>query len=373
MKISKLIKILVVGAVAITGSLAIGLFCNVNTIKFPTVNILTSSLYNQIKSKQNNENNKNVFIDYASLPGTNYSILDVLKGTRSISNGNYMFYYGSDAYNSTAEALYGWDEPIPYKSYEDQTRSVDSLMLTLYDFFYNSENSSLIKQYGLNNISPTFLNYIDMSATRDTIDSQALLNDRMYNMPNTYFPEGNTENIGGVSKVWKIGDDVANPQYLPVVKNTNFDYRPNNSYYEFRPDNKEDTKYQKIYFRNQDVVRSFQLMGSLCEKIANELGVAFNKEGTLFLIRYANNSWSYSSITSFNDVETNFKNIIKFYNPDIKLDDDEIVSPDNNNSSGGNDSSSSQDSQQFQITTRKVSKIDWKNVNNHILISKKED
>ncbi len=373
MKISKLIKILAIGAITITAGLTIGLFCNVNTIRFPTVNILTSRSFNDAKKQQKLTNdNKNVSIDYASLPGTNYSVLDVLKGTQLISNGNYMFYYGSDAYVQTAKALYGWDETFPDISYEVPVRSVDSLMLTLYDFFYNSNNSTLVNQYGLSNIKPTFLNYIDVCATRDTIDGQALLNDRMYNLPNTYYPIGNTQDIVGVSRVWKVGNDIANPQYLPVVKNTTFDYKPNNSYYEFRPDDKENTPYQKVYFRNQDVVKNFQLMGSLCEKFANELGVSFNKEGTLFLIRYnSNNSWSYSSITSFNDVTTNFKNIVKFYNPDIKLDDDQIVSPDNNDSNNSNNNSTPS-SQQLKIVTRKA-KVSYQSGNNTILVNKKED
>ena len=315
------------------GITSIVLFANVNTIRIPSSKILDKATYQKILKDQNLE--KSPTIDYYSLANSNYTILDLVTGNTNVDYC--FFFFGSDAYPSTAKALYGWEEPVPNSTYIDPVNYETSLMLNLYDLFFNDANKQKLEDYGVANINPVFYNYVDISFNKNTLEGDRLLNKRAYSMPGSFYPNGSKEPVLGTSNVWKVGNDIANPRYENVVSTTTYNYEPTNDYYEFRPNDGTDTKTEKVYFRDQDVVRNYQKISTFLTNFGNKNNFTFNNTGTLLVIKKDGNDVSYLALTDFAlSINKLLVQIIKFFNPDSPISDDEEIVPGNGEDSGNN-------------------------------------
>lgn len=333
MKIKTLLKLMfatIISAAAIT---SVALFSNVNTIKLPSVKVLTKQNYNDILKTQKVD--KGPSIDYYSLANSSYNVLDIAKAN-TISSNYYFFFFGSDAYTSTTKALYGWEQAVPQSTYLDPVKFENSIMLNLYDLFFNEANKTKLSDYGIQNINPTFYSYVDVSFNQSTIEGERLLNYRAYAFPGSYYPNGSRTPVIGSSNQWRIGTDIANIRYENVVSTTNYSYEPKvDSYYEFRPNDGEDTKYEKVYFRNQDYVKNYNITSQFMKNYGSAKGFTFNDTGTLLAVKEEGSTVSYLAFNDFSlSINKILIDIIKFFNPDSTISDNEEVVGDGSTGDG---------------------------------------
>lgn len=314
MKISSLIKFFGCGVLIAGGVTAAVEFSNLNTKKFPTVRILTKESFNSIKSAQSDPNNKvinkGVDINYYTLSGSNYSTLDIVKGIKR----NYMFFFGSEAYLETTKPLYGWDKP--YASGQGAPiQYSNSLMQNLYDLFLTQNQEAI--DFGIQNVDPIFLSYIDICSTKEIKTNEQIFYDRFLNMGDRNY-NGSEDKSPDHSREWIVNaDDSQKTQYVPVISGAaSYNYAPEPATYQFRPNNLPDTQYETIYFRDQTIVKNYNDIGDFFTNyLSQNYGISFNKKGTLLCVKYENNNWSFKTLTGFGDVKNDVIDIVKFYNP----------------------------------------------------------
>lgn len=310
MKLISLIKIFGVTVVA-GGITAACAFANFNNVDTPYVKVLTKNNYLDVKKSQTAAGVANVNINYAALPTANKNLVNVLT-TDNLPSNAFMLTLGSYAYGTTKKMLNGSDTIT-----SPDLENTDSLMLDLYDEFFNDRWNSLNMQ---------FYSYIDVVDTTTYYQAAQVLHER--------------KQIGDVARAdpnnflsstrWNVLNengnlDIGERNLVPVVLNGDtYNYAPDTTtYYEWRPDNKYDTEYEKVYFRNDDATRTFIDSTTWASTYAtNVLDTTISKEGTLLCGKYDTdtNTWSYLAFTSLNDFATDntttLKKIQDFYNPE---------------------------------------------------------
>ena len=329
MKLKNVLKSLVALTSITTVGLTIGLFVDFIPKSYPNVRILTKEVYDQWSLENQNSSNK-ASINYATLPTSNYSIKTIVDNPKSINDGNFMFVLGSEAYSETNALLNG-----NFKTFlECQGLPLNynqSLMSRVYDSFWGKDAVAL----GLEQINPTFLNYIDIVSTRELFDASNLLMDRTLRMGNYKTVDGEED-----KRYWAIGENSFDQTKASVTLQVDlekplFKYEPSlDTFYEFRPNDGKDTEYEKIYYRNTNEVKSFLNSYSFIRSYlqANYTDTsAFNMNGSLLMVRNLNpdnytseitNPFDISVISSESSgdkdtVEILLNRVIKFYNPDF--------------------------------------------------------
>ena len=382
MKIKNIFKVIASISVVTSVGLTIGLFVDLIPQNYSNVRILTKETY------QKWTENKNVKIDYSTLPTSQYSLTRVLDNPKSINNGNFMFYFGSQAYAQTNLMLWGNNG----KFIDIQGQSpiyTNSLIHKIYDSFWGENASKL----GLDEIDLTFLNYVDIVDKKSYVDAWNLKRQRAMSgnfvtnelyKDSTGVPTTPPENLknqyyeytspNGGSLWYKIDkfkwgvveneEDIRDVVGVEVVKGItndkseelyNFSFEPDpTTYYEWRPDDKYDTEYQKVYYRNNDETKNFLNNFAFIESyLANVYqNSSASKEGMLICFRNINPDNYETTISNPFDIKvvsnvsssqstigTTLDSIISFYNPDYIGSNEDSTNSDGSTDSSGSSSS----------------------------------
>lgn len=378
MKLKNIFKTLfAISSITVVG-LTIGLFVQLIPNSYPNVKVLTKDFY------QNWKKDKNVRIDYSSLPTTNHSLSSLLDNPKSVNGGNFAFYFGSQAYAQTNLMLWGLNGT--FQQIEgDAPIYTNSLIHKVFDSFWGENTNKL----GLDKINFSFFNYIDMVDKKELKDAWNLKMQRavMGNFVTSnrvkdphIKDESQGHGQGGNEAIvdangdglcdsvdidgdgfwdhvvdpfrWAVGEgrDTVGVEVIKGVSNfdseeySKFVFEPNpDAYYEFRPNAEKDTEYEKIYYRNTPDVHNFLNNFSFIESyLANNYGnSSANKEGMLICFRNLNPNNYESEISNPFDIKVisnvsssqaslgnTLDSIISFYNPDYDPDaNDEEVTP----------------------------------------------
>ncbi len=388
MKLKSLFKIFSSIGLVTAGGLTIGLFVDMIPGNYANVRMFDKNTYNAWKA------NKKLKINYATLPTSKYSFRDILDNPKSVNGGNFLFFFGSQAYKATNNMLWGYNQDFANSQGETPIYE-QAIMQKVYDAFWGSDNEAL----GLSKINPIFLNYVDIVEKQSLFDAWNLKKERAStlgnyetnifypNKPNT-IPATNPDNtpilpgdeqpkpewiktdknghkyfIDPISNYkyqqdakndniwyfidqfnWSVGEGL-DAQKIPVVKGASFgnsdfvdfDFTPNlETFYEWRPNDGKDTKYEKVYYRNDDSVKNFlynyNFIETYVKNVYNVSGV--NKEGMLLCARNLNpkdytneitNPFEIRIFSGINADQTAVGNtldqIIRFYNPDYSNED----------------------------------------------------
>ncbi len=384
MKLKGLFKIFASVGLVTAGGLAIGLFVDMIPDNYANVRMFDKNTYNAWKQ------NEKLKINYANLPTSRYSFRDILDNPKSVNGGNFLFFFGSQAYKATNSMLWGFNSDFVNSQGEPPVYE-NAIMQKVYETFWGEDAAAL----GVDKIDPIFLNYVDIVEKQSLFDAWDLKKQRASslgnfetqifypNKPNqtpssttpqtppgvtdsdTSYrsPDGflykKSEKIKGCwyyidTFKWAVGEGI-DVQGVPVVKGassgdpasfTSFDFTPNvDSFYEWRPNDQKDTEYEKVYYRNDDSVKNFLYNYNFIDTYVNNVyktsGV--NKEGMLLCVRNLNpknyttefsNPFQVRIFSGINPDQQTVGNtideIIKFYNPDYSPDDNN-----ENNSEGG--------------------------------------
>lgn len=312
MKLTVLFKTFLGIGIMTAGITSAVVFSNINTTQRPYAKVLTRENYLAIRQSQNltGDNNYKANINYATLPNTNYSLTDLLT-TNHPQDKAFMLTIGSQAYASTNLLLNGLNNTWDNGGNANIEGIKDSLMLRLYDQYFMQDTS----------LNMQFYNYIDVVDTKEYSDAAKLLNKRK-----TSFGERDVNASREESNYWKVLNDKG--QWDPtskniqlVVKNSaTFNYTPSTStYYEFRPDDKHDTEYQKIHFRNDDRTRTFlDSVDWMANYASKNLSSSITKEGSLLCVKYDADyaKWTFKSFSSsgqFETIDATYESIKTFY------------------------------------------------------------
>lgn len=309
MKIIVLLKVFLGIGIATAGVTSAVVFSNVNNTQRPYAKVLTKENYLAIRKSQNlTSDNYRANINYATLPNSNYSLTDLLT-TNHPQDQAFMLTIGSQAYAPTNLLLNGLNNTWENSGNANIEGIKDSLMLKLYDQYLMQDTS----------LNMQFYNYIDVVDTKEYADAAKLLNKRKTSYGETAVDRED-------SNYWQVLNDkgqwdpTTNNIQLVVKNSANFDYTPNTStYYEFRPDNKYDTEYQKIYFRNDDHTRTFvDSVAWMSNYASRNLSASLTQEGSLLCVKYDADyaKWTFQSFSAANQFETidsTYESIKTFY------------------------------------------------------------
>ncbi|MGL4948701.1 MAG: hypothetical protein ACRC42_04995 [Mycoplasma sp.] len=317
MKISTLIKsftALTISAVVVSSAVIFGTTNNITVAK---VSVFTKKDYERIAAQQSDNILKNYAIDYSSLPKSNLDVSDLISGNVN-KNEAFIFSMGSEANIETNLMLHGINEGFNGNT---MMQTSNSVMSRLYEkVFVDNE----LSDFNLN-----FYSYIDTVNTRDYLEADALLHSRKKTL-------GNLEEEGGASspstmkasRRWKVLDekgkyDEGSPNIQPVVKGgEEFSYKPDpDAYYEFRKDDKHDTEYEKIYYRNDEKTRLFKSTSEWFEQYTKSENVSIDyfNENNLVLGKYnSDGEWTmitYSTYEHFTElsIDETVNSIIEFF------------------------------------------------------------
>ncbi len=312
-----------IGAIIAAGGITAAVtFAGVEKQSTPFLRVVTKETYLHLKDKQGiTSPTQPVVIDYGSLPTSGVSFMDLL--TTNIDANAFIITTGSQAYKQTRSILYDSDANETLTTIADSS----ALMLKLYDLFYNENNDrhNLVENYAS---SMNFYSFIDIVLTKETDDAANLLHKRRTQMGDKFpEPTGADDKTGedlvasGRSKLWEvpIEKESTKTEDLPVVKTSSgtdivaFDYKPTDAYYEFRKDNKIDTEYEKVYFRNQNYVKQYKDTINWASSFSSSFltGASFSDEGSVVCAKKQDNHWYFSSYTSGGEETLN--SIINFY------------------------------------------------------------
>lgn len=307
MKIITLFKSFLAIGVTATGITSAVVFSNIDNITAPFTRVLRKSDYDAIRSAQGA---KNINIDYATLPTSSETIVDLLT-TKNPNKSPFMFTVGSQAYANTNLLLNGVNDDWDNGGNADIVPPSSSLMLDLYDLFYSGKNAKL------SSIDMSFFSYIDIVSTKNYKEAEELLTYRKNNLGD--LPPTNLDGDLLGSNVWNVLNsngnlDPAAPDLQPVVRDgAKFIYYPNyDAFYEFRPNNKHDTEYERIYYRRDAKTREFlDATAWINSYSTNNMGLPFAREGSLFCAKYnpSMSAWEFKSFVGADD----------FWNRDITL------------------------------------------------------
>lgn len=314
MKIITLFKSFLAVGVTAAGITSAVVFSNINNITAPFVRVLTKSDYEQIKAAQGT---KNININYATLPTSSETVVDLLT-SKSPEKNAFMFTVGSQAYANTNLLLNGINKEWDDGANPDIFVPSGSLMLDLYDAFYSGNYPKL------SSINMSFFSYIDIVSTKNYQEGLDVLNYRRTQLGNVD-PEITIGN--GESRLWNVLNtkgnlDPAAPNLQPVVKDgSKFIYYPNyDSFYEFRPNDKHDTQYERIYYRRDAKTKEFLDATSWVNTYAtSNLNVPFAREGSLFCAKYNSltSAWEFKSFIGTDEFQNGrnktVEEIINFY------------------------------------------------------------
>ncbi len=360
MKIKTIFKTFAALGITTAAGLSIGLFVDLVPTTTSNVKILTKETYQKLI-----KDSPSTTIDYGLLPTSQYSFRDILDNPKSVNNGNFIFYFGSQAYKNTNQMLWGIDKA--YTGADGQPANYAfSMMDKLYSTFWGDNAKAL----GLDKVNPIFLNYVDMVNTKEIRDAWNLkvyrgkslgnfvTNEAVYSEADknpAFEYEEWTNPING-SKVWyKIdkffwgvgeGRDIRPQEVVKGVKNikspelTKFDFTPDpNTFYEWRPNDGKDTEYEKVYYRNTHEVQNFNSNFAFMEAYLNNVygKSGANKEGMILCVRNLDPSkYEKETISNPFDIKVistppnnavtlgeKLDEIIEFYNPDYLPDQDQ--------------------------------------------------
>lgn len=328
-----LIKSFIVGIfstiIAAGGITSAVVFSNLKNTTSPYPKVLTKQMYQNLVKDQKLENSSGVAkvaIDYGSLPTSSTSFYDLLS-MKNIPTNAFILTVGSQAYASTNNLLNGQNKT--WSEYNPNKIDSSALMLKLYDLFYNekSEHHSAIANFNIN-----FYSFIDVLDTQEIKNAENLLHYRMTSLGVRQDPDADGRYPIGVSNVWNVKNPDTNvSSQEPVVKKSsstnlkdtiNFMYEPESNYYEFRPDSDYETKYERVYYRNQEDIALYNTTINWANSYASSYlsGFSLNKEGSIVLAKKESGNWSFKSISSFD--ESTFESVLTFYNEDYEIDGD---------------------------------------------------
>lgn len=305
MKIITLFKSFLAIGVTATGITSAIVFSNINNITAPFTRVLRKSDYNAIRSAQGV---KNINIDYSTLPTSSETVVDLLT-TSNPNKSPFMFTVGSQAYANTNLLLNGLNGDwggTPIDGNTDIYPPSSSLMLDLYDLFYSGENPKL------SSIDMSFFSYIDIVSTKNYKEAEELLTYRKHNLGDLYTVNNPTQ---ADSQSWNVLNSKGNldptaPDLQPVVRDgAKFIYYPNyDAFYEFRPNNKYDTEYERIYYRRDPKTREFLDATAWINSYSiNNMSLPFAREGSLFCAKYnpTISGWEFKSFVAADDFGKN--------------------------------------------------------------------
>ncbi len=319
--------------IAIAGGITAAVhFSNISQQTTPYLRVLTRETYNRMKAQQGLAGTDNktvpvVSIDYGALPTSGVSFMDALTQDK-ISGNAFIITTGSEAFPQTRKMLYGQEPGNNGEGNKVQSLDASATMLQLYNLFYNPENENYIdvEQYA---DSMTFYSFMDIVYCQKVIEAENLLQYRRTQLGNKD-PEPQGDDSGkalvakGYSRLWSVPvkDEESKKEDLPVVKSSSgsaekidFNYEPTNAFYEFRPNNGIDTKYEKVYFRDQQEVNLFNDTLSWASSFAGTYlsgdGLSFTKEGSLICAKKEDGIWKFKGFLDFGS-ET-LASIIDFY------------------------------------------------------------
>lgn len=367
MKLSKIFTGFCAITLGVSAITAIALFSDFNTKGFINVNIFTKKQYLELKNSQNvnNNENKSIAISYLGLPTTKYKFNEVTAGSTKINGGNYIFSFGSLAYEQTNTMLFGDPRAYSLTANTPVNSFSNSIMLRLYDLFF--ANATNQKDRGLENINPLFLNYLDLLNTVNVVqkNSEMLANISL----GVKDPNLEINSPSNSSKVWILpsNDKAEDDEQIQVFQggvNPVFDYAPNltsgysyiaekslPSYKEFTDKEKEfdqSKMYTKVKYRDTENVKTFlnsyNYWSSNNSLINSENSVDVGspvKEASLLLVRNIDASqlkekdqsdFAMKIVTTFDTTAKGTDNLLnqitKFYNPDFVIPGEgEVIPP----------------------------------------------
>lgn len=328
-------KLLGTTAVITTGITSAVAFSSIDSKTYAKVKIMTPEHYAKLKKLNNGK--KEIPIDYSTLPATNYTIKDVISGSKNINNGNYIFLFGSQAYAQTNKMLYGHNQDYHGSFTNGITPNISfsqSLMLMLYDRFLKDENKQLELSV------PYFLSYLDIVNTRELNEASKLYDKRVH-LPSIEGKKhgedyrtasdvaGNSNDITDKAKTdwWIVNPDPGERIEKEVVKGGvlgNFDFKPTaDNFYEFLPNNHKDTKYEKVYYRNDANVDIFldskKMMDNYISKNSADFesgSETMSELGSILLVKNTDKDGRVMKVVT---IDNNIANIVEtiytFYNP----------------------------------------------------------
>jgi len=358
MKLSKIFTGFCAITLGVSAITAITLFSDFNTKGFINVNIFTKKQYLELKNSQNvnNNENKSIAISYLGLPTTKYKFNEVTAGSTKINGGNYIFSFGSLAYEQTNTMLFGDPRAYSLTANTPVNSFSNSIMLRLYDLFF--ANATNQKDRGLENINPLFLNYLDLPNTVNVVqkNSEMLANISL----GVKDPNLEINSPSNSSKVWILpsNDKAEDDEQIQVFQegvNPVFDYTPNltsgysyiaekslPSYKEFTDKEKEFDRskmYTQVKYRDTENVKTFLNSYNYWSSY-NSLTNSENstdvgspaKEASLLLVRNIDASqlkekdqsdFAMKILTTFDTTAKGTDNLLnqitKFYNPDFVI------------------------------------------------------
>lgn len=322
MKISTFFKGVFISSL-VAGSVASAVvFSNINIVKTPYVKVLTKEKYLELRKEQNiSLDNKfdPVIINYSSLPSSDISFKDLVM-QKNLRTNAFVLTVGSQAFAQTNKFLTGQSKP--WVSINPYNVDNSAIMLQLYDLFYNenSEHHNAVKDFNIN-----FYSYIDILDTKEIKDASNLLQYRRTQLGEK--PKENNNNNGvsvGQSNVWTIDvpDTEVDKEELVVKSSSDgeveFNYNPElGSHYLFRPDDKYETEYEKVYFRDQKEIGLFLNTLKWTNQYASAYLNGFNIDETgngsivCAKIDPETNVWKFKTFTGTEKLN----DFIAFYNP----------------------------------------------------------
>ncbi len=335
-------------------------FSDISKQNSPYLKVVTKETYQQLMQQQgvntSNVATTPVSIDYGSLPTSGVNFIDLLSQNK-IKGNSFIITVGSEAYSQTRKILYDANavDNIDFST----NISSSSLMLKLYDLFYNDRGAdnkhNVVAEYAK---SMTFYSFIDIAYSTKTQAASQLLWQRA-TQEGDKFPEtiyngsenpltGQDQVAMGQSKLWTVPvkKESTKTQDLPVVKSSsgsstvNFVYEPTDAYYEYRPDNKLDTKYEKVYFRDQKEVSLYNDTISWASSYASSFlpGAEFSAQGSVVCAKKNDKGqWLFKSFTTASD--STLDDIISFYDKAKEREDEKKEEQAQNDSSQPSDGS----------------------------------